>query len=223
MDTVTTKNTSNAPLKAIYLTAEDLSLAASLLYQAYHDDPLLMQILNSSDASASVYEKKLRALIREELNSFWQGHEPLVGLFKEGVLKAVACVFKSGSKMRAQRVWHWRLKLMLSAGYLTTQQLIEKEKLIRESLNDYDCYHFLAFIAVAPGMQKQGIGSFLLRALDDLIKTDEDTLGLAVYVTRNDLKALFLNDGFNQIKKLEFSNISGDLLFKSKSSLKQKI
>jgi len=218
MDTVTVSNKSNEALKAIYLTAEDLSLAASLLYQAYHDDPLLMEILNSSKSSAFAYEKKLRSLIREELNSFWQGHEPLVGLFKGGTLKAVACVFKSGSKMKAQRVWHWRLKLMLSAGYLTTQQLIEKENIIRQSLDEYDCYHFLAFIAVAPGMQKQGLGSFLLRALDDLIQTDDDTLGLAVYVTRDDLKALFLTDGFEQMKKLKFSNISGDLLFKLKAS-----
>lgn len=219
MDTVPTTHTQNESLKAIYLTAEDLSLAASLLYQAYHDDPLLMEILNSSTTTAAAYEKKLRALIREELNSFWQGHEPLVGLFKGDTLKAVACVFKSGSQMKAQRVWHWRLKLMLSAGYLTTQQLIEKEKVIRQSLDEYDCYHFLAFIAVAPSMQKQGFGSFLLRALDDLIKTDEDTLGLAVYVTREDLRALFITGGFKCIKQLKFSNISGDLLFKLKSSL----
>ncbi|PAJ74363.1 GNAT family N-acetyltransferase [Pseudoalteromonas sp. NBT06-2] len=219
MDTTIASNKPNEALKAIYLTAEDLNLAASLLYQAYHDDPLLMEILNSSKSSSFAYEKKLRALIREELNCFWQRHEPLVGLFKEGALKAVACVFKSDSKIKAQRMWHWRLKLMLSAGYLTTQQLIEKENTIRQALDEYDYYHFLAFIAVAPGMQKQGVGSFLLRALDDLINTDDDTLGLAVYITRDDLKPLFITDGFKSIKKLEFCNISGDLLFKLKASI----
>jgi len=218
MDTVTAENKSNEALKAIYLTAEDLNLAASLLYQAYHDDPLLMEILKASKSSALAYEKKLRALIREELNNFWHSHEPLVGLFKGEALKAVACVFKSDSKVKVQRAWHWRLKLMLSAGYLTTQQLIDKENTIKNALAVYDCYHFLAFIAVAPGLQKQGFGSFLLRALDDLIKSDNQTQGLAVYVTRNELLSLFKSDGFEQIKQLEFSNISGDLLFKAKKA-----
>ncbi|WP_425439312.1 GNAT family N-acetyltransferase [Pseudoalteromonas denitrificans] len=203
-------------LKAIYLTAEDLNIAASLLYQAYHDDPLLMKILKSDKSTASSYEKKLRALIREELNSFWQGHQPLIGLFKGESLKAVACVFKSDTQMKAQRYWHWRLKLMLSAGYLTTQQLIEKESAIREELNEYSTYHFLAFIAVAPGMQKQGLGRYLLRALDDLIENDNETAGLAVYVTRDDLHNLFITSGFKCLKALAFSNVQGSLLFKTK-------
>ena len=30
----------NTDIKATYLSAEDLKLAASLLYQSYHDDPV---------------------------------------------------------------------------------------------------------------------------------------------------------------------------------------
>ena len=35
-----------AKVKATYLAAEDLKLAASLLYQAYHDDPVFLEIFN---------------------------------------------------------------------------------------------------------------------------------------------------------------------------------
>lgn len=56
--------------RAVYLTAEDLRVAASILYNAYHDDPFFVESLFSSDKAA--YEQKLRAAIREELNSLWQ-------------------------------------------------------------------------------------------------------------------------------------------------------
>lgn len=38
--------------RAVYLTAEDLRLAASILYNAYHDDPFFVDTLSSSDKFA---------------------------------------------------------------------------------------------------------------------------------------------------------------------------
>ena len=34
-----------------YLAAEDISIAASLIYQAYHDDPILQTMLNYEQES----------------------------------------------------------------------------------------------------------------------------------------------------------------------------
>lgn len=59
--------TSKAKSELRYLVAEELKLAASLLYQAYHDDQLLMSLFQSDKAD---YEKRLRAAIREELAAF---------------------------------------------------------------------------------------------------------------------------------------------------------
>lgn len=203
-------------IKAVYLTAQDINIAASLLYQAYHDDPLLQDILKADTHGPAAYEKKLRALIREELNSFWQGHQPLVGIMRGDTLKAVACLIKSDTELQPERYWHWRLKLMLSAGYLTTQQLIEKEKVIRQELAQFDDYYYLAFIAVAPGLQKQGFGRYLLRALNDLMANATTSSGIAVYVTREELAGLFSSEGYRCLKRLEFNHIQGQLLFKAK-------
>ena len=74
-------------IKAIYLAAEDLKIAASILYQAYHDDPLFMDIFQYNKEG---YESRLRSAIREELNAFWQARQPMIGLFdgtRTGVLK----------------------------------------------------------------------------------------------------------------------------------------
>jgi len=65
-------------IKAAYLSAEDLRLAASLLYQAYHDDPVFLEIFSSDKSD---YEQRLRTSIREELNAFWHAKQPMIGLY----------------------------------------------------------------------------------------------------------------------------------------------
>ncbi len=197
-----------------YISAEDISVAASLIYQAYHDDPVLQQVLNYTEHNLAAYEKKLRALIREELNTFWQVKQPLIGLYRNERLKAVACVFESNSQLQAERYWHWRLKLMLSAGYLQTNQLIEKEQTIRAALKDQGNYYFLAFIAVDPHFHGQGLGRYLLRGLDDLVKNNTAASGMAVFVTRDQHISFFHSEGFKQLQKLTFNSVDGQLMFK---------
>ncbi|MBQ4845786.1 GNAT family N-acetyltransferase [Pseudoalteromonas sp. MMG005] len=199
-----------------YLTPEDTRVAASLLYQAYHDDSILRTMLESKKELD--YEAKLRALIREELASFGQGRQPMIGLFEADRLVAVACIFEAKSDLQASRYWHWRLKLMMSAGYLQTQQLIEKEDTIRASLDEYGHYYFLAFIAVDPHIQGQGLGHYLLSGLDDLVLSNEASSGMAVFVTNVEQKAFFLGHGYQQIKTLEFNKVSGELMFKAKTT-----
>ncbi|WP_352297674.1 GNAT family N-acetyltransferase [Pseudoalteromonas sp. 20-MNA-CIBAN-0454] len=200
-----------------YLAAEDISIAASLIYQAYHDDPILQIMLNYEQESKSAYEKKLRSLIREELSSFWQEKQPLIGLYRNDKLKAVACVFESNSQLQAQRYWHWRLKLMLSAGYLQTNQLIDKEQTIRDALEQQGNYYFLAFIAVDPHFHGQGFGRYLLRGLNDLVQSNAESTGMAVFVTRKEHTQFFKTEGFESFKQLTFNKIAGELLFKSKN------
>ncbi|NYR12333.1 GNAT family N-acetyltransferase [Pseudoalteromonas sp. MIP2626] len=200
-----------------YLAAEDISIAASLIYQAYHDDPILQTMLNYEQESKSAYEKKLRSLIREELSSFWQEKQPLIGLYRNDKLKAVACVFESNSQLQAQRYWHWRLKLMLSAGYLQTNQLIDKEQTIRDALEQQGNYYFLAFIAVDPHFHGQGFGRYLLRGLNDLVKSNAESAGMAVFVTRKEHTQFFKTEGFESFKQLTFNKVAGELLFKSKN------
>lgn len=200
-----------------YLAAEDISIAASLIYQAYHDDPILQTMLNYEQESKSAYEKKLRSLIREELSSFWQEKQPLIGLYRNDKLKAVACVFESNSQLQAQRYWHWRLKLMLSAGYLQTNQLIDKEQTIRDALEQQGNYYFLAFIAVDPHFHGQGFGRYLLRGLNDLVQSNAESSGMAVFVTRKEHTQFFKTEGFESFKQLTFNKIAGELLFKSKN------
>ncbi|WP_213607769.1 GNAT family N-acetyltransferase [Pseudoalteromonas sp.] len=198
-----------------HIAPEDISTAASLIYQAYQHDPILQSLLGYKEQNPLEYEKKLRALIREELSSFWQEKQPLIGLYRNDKLKAVACVFESSSQLHAERYWHWRLKLMLSAGYLQTNQLIEKEKTIRDALKPQGNYYFLAFIAVDPHFHGQGFGRKLLKGLDGLLHDNPESSGIAVFVTRDEHTQFFKSQGFEHFKQLTFNRVEGEILFKT--------
>ena len=110
-------------VKAAFLSAEDLKVAASILYNAYFDDPLFVDIFESEKEG---YQNRLRSAIREELHAFWIAKQPIVGLFDQDRLLSVACLISPDAAFGAGRYWHWRLKMLLTAGFFGTKQMIDK-------------------------------------------------------------------------------------------------
>jgi ribosomal protein S18 acetylase RimI-like enzyme len=201
-------------LKAQLLTPDELKLAASLLYQSYHDDPVFMDIFQAEKAD---YEQRLRAAIREELNVFWQEDQPVIGLFVQQQLVGVACVIEPDSKLSGDRFWHWRLKMLLTAGYVSTKQLLDKEQRIHAAM-PVQHYHMLAFIAISPQYQHLGLGHYLMHAVDSIVEQSPSSLGIGVFVTLEKNKAFFSADHYQQVTELNFSKVKGTLMFRSRQS-----
>ncbi len=201
-------------LKAVLLSADELKLAASLLYQSYFDDPLFMEIFRADKAD---YEQRLRAAIREELTTFWQAGQPMIGLFNGEQLFGVACVINPDSGIGASRLWHWRLKMLLTAGYVSTRQLLEKEQKIHAAM-PAEHYHMLAFIAVAPRHQHLGLGHYLIHAVDSLVDKDPRSAGIGVFVTLEKYKAFFAGDHYQPVTELAFNTVSGTLMFRPRQT-----
>lgn len=205
-------NVEPTQLNAALLSGEDLKLAASLLYQSYHDDPLFMEIFR---AKQSDYEARLRSAIREELNTFWQAGQPIIGLFNQEQLLGVACVVGPDSGIGASRLWHWRLKMLLTAGYVSTRQLLQKEEKIHAAM-PAERYHMLAFIAVAPKYQHAGLGHYLIQAVDGLVDDDTASAGIGVFVTLEKYQRFFADEHYNKITELVFGSVSGTLMFRAR-------
>uniref|UniRef100_A0A486XGX8 Protein export cytoplasm protein SecA ATPase RNA helicase (TC 3.A.5.1.1) n=1 Tax=Rheinheimera sp. BAL341 TaxID=1708203 RepID=A0A486XGX8_9GAMM len=199
-------------LKAILLSADELKLAASLLYQSYYDDPLFMEIFRAEKPD---YEQRLRAAIREELNTFWQAKQPMIGLFNGEQLLGVACVIAPDSGIGASRLWHWRLKMLLTAGYVSTRQLLDKEQKIHAAM-PAERYHMLAFIAVAPKHQHLGLGHYLIHAVDSIVDKDPQSAGIGVFVTLEKYLAFFAGDQYQPVAELAFNSVSGTLMFRQR-------
>ncbi len=206
-----------AQLNAALLGGEDLKLAASLLYQSYHDDPLFMEIFR---AGAPDYEARLRSAIREELSTFWQAGQPIIGLFYHEQLLGVACVVGPDSGIGSSRLWHWRLKMLLTAGYVSTRQLLSKEEKIHAAM-PAKRYHMLAFIAVAPKYQHAGLGHYLIHAVDALVDEDPASAGIGVFVTLEKYQRFFADDHYSRVSDLVFGSVSGTLMFRPRQNKQQ--
>ncbi|MGY0644788.1 MAG: GNAT family N-acetyltransferase [Paraglaciecola chathamensis] len=196
-------------IKAIYLAAEDLKIAASILYQAYHDDPLFMDIFQVNKEG---YESRLRSAIREELNAFWQARQPMIGLFDNNRLLAVACLIGPDAEFGPSRFWHWRLKMLLTAGYFGTKQMVDKEQKVREHI-PAQRYHMLSFIGVHPDYQHCGLGHVLMSAIDGVMKEDASSEGIGVYVTLPKCLSFFEDGQYKMLEALETGHITGHLMF----------
>jgi ribosomal protein S18 acetylase RimI-like enzyme len=199
-------------ISAHYLGADDIKVAASILYNAYFDDPLFNDIF---EVEREGYESRLRSAIREELNAFWDAKQPMVGLFDEGRLLAVACLISPDAAFGAGRYWHWRLKMLLTAGFLGTKQMISKEEKVRECIPASD-YHMLSFIGVHPDHQDIGLGHVLMRAIVGLLEEDNKTQGVGVFVTLEKCLSFFVDGKFELVQELEVGHITGKVMFRKK-------
>ena len=199
---------SNVDIKAAYLSAEDLKLAASLLYQAYHDDPVFLEIFAADKID---YEQRLRAAIREELNAFWQAKQPMIGLYLGETMVGVACLNNPEEGVSSERFWHWRLKMLLGAGYFGTKQMIEKEKVVLAAV-PLKKFHMLSFIAIHPLHQHHGFGHYLMAAVNTILAEHTESEGVAVYATSKKYKAFFKDVDYQFIAEVVVGNVSGSLM-----------
>ncbi|MBD1389718.1 GNAT family N-acetyltransferase [Neiella sp. HB171785] len=201
--------TTTTSLRLQYLGAEDAGIAASLLFQAYHDDAMFQRIF---DADNENYEQRLRALFREELDVFWQYHLPVIGAFDSDLLVGVACLQTPDSPLAGGRFWNWRMKMLLSAGIVSTSRLLGKEQRICQALPSDNCYQ-LSLLATAPNYQGHGVGDTLLAGVESLLEEGGSADGVGIFVSQQRSIQWLENHRYQQIKQLEFANISGTLMF----------
>jgi hypothetical protein len=198
--------------KVEVLNAEQLKLAASILYMAYQDDPLLMQIFRFEQTD---YDKRLRSAIREDLAAFWDAGQPILGLMHGEQLLGVACITTPSSALSGDRFWHWRLKMLLTAGLLSTRQMLEKEQKIHAAM-PAEHYHMLAFLARNPAYHHPAAMRTFLQAIDHWVDLEPESQGIGVFVTLDKYLPLFHQDDYQKVCTLEFQTVSGTLLFRSK-------
>jgi ribosomal protein S18 acetylase RimI-like enzyme len=199
-------------ISAQYIAADDLNVAASILYNAYFDDPLFKDIF---EVDKEGYESRLRSAIREELNAFWDAQQPIVGLYEQGRLIAVTCLIGPDAAFGAGRYWHWKLKMLLTAGFFGTKQMIAKEELVRAAV-PAENYHMLSFIGVHTDHQDMGLGHILMSAIAGLLQENVKTEGIAVFVTLPKCLSFFKDGQFEPVKDIEVGKVTGKLMFRKK-------
>lgn len=208
--TVTAYEPDITTVTSAYLSADDLKVAASILYNAYFDDPLFTDIF---EVEREGYEARLRSAIREEVNTFYDAQQPLIGLYDDGRLIAVSCMIGPDASFGAGRFWHWRLKMLLTAGYVGTKQLIAKEEKVREKVPAQN-YYMLSLIGVVPSLQDKGYGHVLMRSMLGLLEDDGQSEGIAMFVTLPKCLSFFKDAGFEHVEDMQVGKMTGKLMFR---------
>lgn len=210
MSSFANNQASGASVQAIYLQVDDLNVAASILYKAYHDDALFEHIFQ---AEREGYESRLRQAIKQELSACWDTEQILLGLFEESRLLAVACITKPHAGFAPGKIWHWRLKMMVTAGFVSTRQFIEKEEKIR-SLIPAEAFHMISLIGVRSDYQHQGLGHILMSAIDTIVNDDKESEGVGVFATVPAYRHFFEDGGYECVTSVQFDSVQGDVLYK---------
>lgn len=201
-------------IKAAYLGVDDLKVAASILYKAYIDDPLFTDIFQVNKEG---YEARLRSAIKEEINTYWNASQTLIGVYEDDRLLAVSCLTLPDTAFGAGKFWHWRLKMLLTAGYLGTKQMIAKEEKVREKMPAKN-YHMLSLIGVHPDYQDMGLGHVLMSAILGLLIDDETSQGVGVLVTLPKCLSFFEAGGFTFVDNIKVGNIEGKVMFRPRAN-----
>ena len=83
-------------------------------------------------------------------------------------------------------VWHWRLKMLLTAGFVRhTATPLEKERLNSRSDACYGNTTWFHLLAVHPRYQQKGLGDLLVKAVAHELQSDEQSEGvLRLFATR---------------------------------------
>ncbi|AXR05660.1 GNAT family N-acetyltransferase [Salinimonas sediminis] len=201
-------------VQATYLQADDLNVAASIAYNAYHNDALFEHIFQ---AEREGYESRLRQAIKQELTACWDAEQILLGLFEGTRLLAVTCITKPNQGFVPGRMWHWRLKMMLTAGLFSTRQFVEKEERIR-ALIPAESFHMISLIGVHPDYQHIGLGHVLMGAIDTIVAQSEESQGVGVFATVPAYRYFFEDGGYSKVTSLQIAGVEGDVLYKKRSS-----
>ncbi|QDF67780.1 GNAT family N-acetyltransferase [Shewanella sp. SNU WT4] len=196
--------------RVMFLTADDLRIAASIIYNAYHDDPVFRDALYCGNDH--LYEQKLRGAIREELSELWQQEQTLVGLFDQERLIGVVCVVNAATAVGQHKLWHWRFKMLLSTGWQSTQKWLHRDQVIHDHLPSVNS-GILQFIALAPSEQGKQLAGKLLDAITHWCDEQPDIQGIGVFVTNQHHVELFHQYQFTHLTALDIGNVSGELLF----------
>ncbi|PYE35446.1 acetyltransferase (GNAT) family protein [Idiomarina fontislapidosi] len=199
---------STQDVELVELDVCQLNSVASLLFQTYQNDALMQRIFQVEKAD---YAKRLRAAIREELIAQWDNDQPIIAAMHDDALLGVVCLSKVEQQFGPASRWNWYISMLLTAGWVSTRYVLEKERQIKSLLKEQPCY-LLSFIGVAEQYQHQGIGRLLCQAAVQEAVERGAVKQLAVFTSDQQQQAFFNRCGFSQQHALDVHDVPGALL-----------
>ncbi|WP_281646307.1 hypothetical protein [Parendozoicomonas sp. Alg238-R29] len=197
-------------LSTRYLDSSWSRQVRSLLYHTYRDDPMFQCILESDRKG---YLQRIRACTRELSASYFTENMPIIGLLLGDRLTGVAFVASSEKAEEVTNRLLWRTRMMLSIGYSCTENYLEYQQSLRDTLPESRSY-LLPLVGIHPEFRDLGYGRKLLSAVHDLCDLDQESSGSALSLSNKDLLPFFKGWGYQVTGEVEQGAYQQTLLFR---------
>ena len=170
-------------MKIERLTYNEKQHAIEVLASAFQDYPVMRYILKDSRFD---YDKHLKELVGFFCETRLTRNWPLLGLYSEKVLVAVAGINEPISKPWPETLHrkYERLERVIGDEAIRRMEAYESQS---DALEPDFPHYFLGIIGVLPGQQRKGHARLLIEKLIEMSCSDPDSKGICLNTEKKEL------------------------------------
>lgn len=210
MQTGTDSSEKPARAGTVRLDASARNEAISILVHAYKNEATFRYLF---DHRKSGYQQRVRATIRELVDLYFELNQETIGILANDTLVAVA--FVGEPELRLNLVDHlsWRLRMVLTAGFVSTRRYLDYHQRINELLPQPQA-HQLPLMGVKPNYQNLGYGRMLLKSVEALCAENPRGAGLVLDTGNSRYLPFYESEGFRSIGRITLGDSEDHVLFR---------
>ncbi len=197
------------------LKYNDKSDAVEILATAFYDYPVMRYILRDAEKT---YDDDIRSLVGFYLETRYTRDFPILGLWEEGVLQAVAGI-NAPESVPWPPVLHYK--------YAQLGEAIGKEAMDRMEAFESECdesepevpHYFLGIIGVRPEAQGRGYAGAIIERLKEMSRAHPESQGVCLTTESDANISLYEHLGFRIIDETRIGELHSRCLFWEEPSL----
>ncbi|PID41779.1 MAG: GNAT family N-acetyltransferase [Proteobacteria bacterium] len=197
-------------LDIVRLDHHSFKEAKSILYQAYLNQPTFQYLLGHGKPG---YDQRVRATLRELMELHFSRGQDVIGITVNELLVAVAFIGSPNVRLRLTDQISWRMRMTLTAGLSCTRRYIDFYEQISE-LHPTDYHHELPLIGVHPKYQSQGVGTALLKAVEQICAENHKSTGISLDTGSARCADYYCSLGYERVGEIQIGPVTETVLFK---------
>ena len=195
----------------VRLDRSALSEAKSILFHACRHEPAYQHIFDSARPG---YDQRVRANLRESLELHFSLENDAIGLLDDGLLVAVAFIWRTDAKASLADQINWRIRMMLTAGLTSTRRYMDCLGQIQACMPE-ESHHELPFIGVLPKYQNLGYGRVLMEVAEGICRESVRSAGIGLSTGNARYLRFYTTMGFKKAGEVKMGNSTETVMFKS--------
>ncbi len=181
-------------IEQVKVPQEAAHLISTIMTSAFMEYPPMRYVLGGS----KTYETDLSAIQKFYLDIFVQHDWPIVVCREEARVKAVALLTPPGASESKSTMDRLLGKLKDEIGETSFERLVYYEE-ESEALVPAGSYYYLGILAVEPDSQGKGVGKRMLKYIDHLSKSNDQSEGVCLNTETQENVDIYRSQGYETV------------------------